>query len=267
MIDLHTHILPGVDDGASRMEVTEAMLALAFADGITHIVATPHANQEYRFDAFRCRKEIARIRASCFNVPHIYLGCELNLTPENLHAAIEDPVMFTLNGNGRLLVELPDHIIPQVIDSSLRILTESGLVPIIAHAERNQYIQKHIAYASHLASLGCVLQVTASSFFGSFGVKAVQTAAHLMRQRIVHFIASDAHGSDQRRPLLAKAYRYVEQTFGEANAQLLFLRNPKAAIEGSRISNMTRGACSAFAWLRQSNPDPKQHEAVSWFRV
>jgi len=260
MIDIHAHILPGVDDGSITIEVTETMLAMAAADGITEIVATPHANLEYRFDVLRCREKLNRVRAWCSKAPHLYLGCELHLTPENLHAALEDPTTFTLNGKDCLLIELPDSIIPHVVDSSLRILVDCGLVPIIAHAERNPYIQRHLPYASHLVSLGCFLQLTASSFFGAFGSGAAQTTEHLIRQRMAHFVASDAHGIDRRRPLLAKAYRHVEMKFGEAAARLLFLDNPRAAIEGLPISSISQPRGSALARFFGSKSEAKLNQ-------
>jgi protein-tyrosine phosphatase len=271
MIDIHTHVLAGVDDGPSGIEVTSAMLAMAAADGITEIVATPHANLEFRFDALSCQAELRCVRARCFEAPSLYLGCEVHLTPENLHAALYDPGRFTLNGKDCLLVELPDIITPQAVDPSLRILVESGLRPIIAHAERNLYIQRHLTYASHLVSLGCSLQLTASSFFGAFGTAAEQTARYIMTQRIGHFVASDAHGLDQRRPLLSKAYAHVSGNYGEATARLLFFDNPGAAIAGAPISTMSPSRCSRLAsffmgknsakWIeKQSNGLLVQHD-------
>jgi protein-tyrosine phosphatase len=190
----------------------------------------------------------------------VYLGCELHLTPENLHAALDDPTTFTLNGKHCLLVELPDSIVPHVVDSSLRILVDSGLVPIIAHAERNLYIQRHLPYASHLVSFGCFLQLTASSFFGAFGSGAAQATEHLIAHRMAHFVASDAHGFEQRRPLLAGACRHVERKFGEAAARLLFLDNPRAAIEGSPISSISQPRRSALARFFGDKSDAKLNQ-------
>jgi protein-tyrosine phosphatase len=238
MIDIHTHILPGVDDGAPDFEISAAMLAMASADGIREIVATPHANLEFGFDSLRCREELHRLRTECPDAPRLYLGCEMHLTPENLQSALNDPPAFTLNRGDCLLVELPDIITPGAIDLSLQMLSEAGLRPIIAHAERNVYIQRHPDYASHLVSQGYFLQVTASSFFGSFGATAQQLASQLMAQKLAHVIASDAHGIEQRRPLLAKAYEHVSDTFDEATARLLFQENPCAAIHSAPISAM-----------------------------
>ncbi len=247
MTDIHTHILAGVDDGASDFETTAAMLSMAAADGVTDMVATPHSNLQFQFDRLNCQAKLSRIRESCGESPRLHLGCEMHLTPENLHSALNNPSALTLNGKDCILVELPDNITRHAVDPSLQMLIESGLRPIIAHAERNLYIQRHLAYAAHLVASGCFLQITASSFFGSFGDAAQQVAEHLMTRRIAHVVASDAHGIGQRRPLLARAREHVVENFGEASARLLFHDNPQAAIHGARISTMRQSRSSRIA--------------------
>ena len=247
MIDIHTHILAGVDDGASELKITTAMLAMADADGIQAIIATPHANQQYEFDPYLNQAELQRVRSLCPDAPRLYLGCELNLTPENLHAAMDYPSNYTLNGKDCLLVELPENFTPQSIDFSLQLLIEAGFRPIIAHPERNGYIQRHPKYATGIVSLGCFMQLTASSLFGSFGKQAQEMADQLMKGRLAHFIASDAHGVDGRRPLLKKAYERIAINYGEVTANLLFLENPLATIEGSLISTMNQSSRSRIS--------------------
>jgi protein-tyrosine phosphatase len=235
MIDIHTHVLPGVDDGPLSMEATAAMLSMAAKDGITDLVATPHADMRYRFDPDHCRNELSRVRAACPDSPRLSLGCELHLTPENLDAALRKPSRFTLNGGNYLLVELPDAIVPQGVESALRMLLESGLFPIIAHPERNAYIQKHLQYASRLVEFGCYLQITAQSLNGSFGASADRIADQLLKDRLVHFVASDAHGFERRRPLLGAPYADVVHRCGKATAHALFHENPRAALASEQI--------------------------------
>ena len=247
MIDIHTHILPGVDDGASEVNVTAAMLAMAQCDGIQAIIATPHANQQYSFDPFHNQAELRRVRTLCPVAPNLHLGCELNITPENLHAAMNDPSGYTLNGKDCLLVELPESFTPQAIDFSLQLLIEAGFRPIIAHPERNGYIQRHPKYAKDIVSLGCFMQLTASSLFGSFGKRAEEIAELLLNGRMAHFVASDAHGVDNRRPLLKRAYERIAKNYGEATASLLLLENPLAVIDGTSISQISQSRRSKFS--------------------
>lgn len=247
MIDIHTHILAGVDDGASEVNVTVAMLEMAHKDGIQAVIATPHANQQYRFDPYYNKAEIRRVRIFCPDAPSVHLGCELNLTPENIHSAMNDPYNYTLNGKDCLLVELPEQFTPLTMHSSLQLLIEAGFRIIIAHPERNGYIQRHPNYAADLVSLGCFMQLTASSLFVSFGKRAEEIAEHLINRRLAHFVASDAHGVDNRRPLLKRAYEHVANNYCEATANLLFLQNPLAVIEGSSISPINQPSRSRIS--------------------
>jgi protein-tyrosine phosphatase len=145
-------------------------------------------------------------------------------------------------------------------------LVEAGLRPIIAHAERNIYIQRHPAYALRLVALGCYLQVTASSLFGSFGPASQEAAGRLLSKRLTHVIASDAHGIGQRRPILSKAYDHISQRFDEPTARLLFHDNPYAAIYGGPISEMPKPRRPRFglSFLRTVNAseiDRKTHKS------
>ncbi|HUS08570.1 MAG TPA: CpsB/CapC family capsule biosynthesis tyrosine phosphatase [Bryobacteraceae bacterium] len=239
MRDIHTHILPGIDDGAASIEAAAAMLQLAAEDGITDMVATPHWDARYRFDFDRCSRELARVRALCPAGPRLYLGCELHLTPENLEAALREPSRLTLNGNGYLLVELADCLQPPSVNAAMQILVECGLRPIVAHPERNLYIQKNLSYSASLVAAGCYLQLTAQSLAGSFGSAASRAAWELLRRQMAHFVASDAHGVDHRRPVLAKTYGEVARRCGQKAAQRLFIQNPQAAIAGEPIRHLS----------------------------
>jgi protein-tyrosine phosphatase len=255
MMDIHTHILPGVDDGAPSMDVTAAMLAIALTDGITDLVATPHADMRYKFDFDRCRQELARVRSLCPNAPRLHLGCELHLSPENLEGAVRDPSRFTLNGHGCVLLELDDSIRPAAVDSAVQVLMDSGLRPIIAHPERNPYIQKNLSYAGTLVGLGCYLQLTAQSLGGSFGHAAEQASSQLLKRQLVHFVASDAHGSEHRRPLLASARADVAHRWGNAAARTLFIDNPRAAVTGTPIHQVLTVKRTIFTFFaRPSHP-------------
>lgn len=246
MTDIHTHILPGVDDGAPDQECTLAMLAIARADGILGIAATPHANSQYPFDPDRCRREIDRLNGESVGGPEIYSGCEVHLVPENVDAVVRNPADFTLNGADCVLTELPDSVPASSAETALQVLLDFGLRPIIAHPERNLLFQHDSELADRLAANGVYLQLTAGAISGSFGVAARATAWRLLRSGVVHMVATDAHGRERRRPVLSRAHGEVVRHFGAATAELLFTANPRNAVMGRRIDRV-RPRRSLFA--------------------
>jgi protein-tyrosine phosphatase len=231
MIDLHTHILPGVDDGATDLAETLAMLDMAREDGITDVVASPHANLRFQFDPEHCRRERDRIALRCPDGPAVYLGCELHLTPENLDAVILRPELFTINSNGFLLLELPPGALRGIVDACLQRLLNARIRPLIAHPEREHVFQKDGTYARELAGMGVYFQVTAQAIN-----VAQPTCMALLKHRLAHVVASDAHGVKHRRPLLSAAHTKVVQEFGQATADLLFVENPSACLAGQPLA-------------------------------
>ena len=234
MIDIHTHVLPGVDDGPEGADVSEQMLRMAAEDGTTAIVATPHADLKYSFDPERCRELIEDLRKR-ESSPQLYGGCELHLTPENIEKVTCDPKRFTLNGGDCVLLELPNAVLPEMVEPVLSVLFGSGLRVIIAHPERNPSIQRRIQFAEELVQAGCYLQLTAQSIQGGFGTAAESASAHILSRRLAHFVASDAHSATARRPLLSASYSKVSSRYGEAAARTLFRDNPSAALSGAPI--------------------------------
>ena len=238
MIDIHTHILSGVDDGASIPDESSQMLDLAAADGTLAMVATPHSDLRYRFEPQRCRDLLEHLRDSSPCGPRLYLGCELHLTRENVASAIGNPSLYALNGCDCILLELPDRIVPPMVNPAIGTLMQSGLRVIIAHPERNLYIQHQISYAERLVDMGCYLQLTARSLTGAFGPDAASAANNILRRRLAHIIASDAHGVSVRKPILSGAFENVSKTYGEPAARALFTDNPEAALSGSALRQM-----------------------------
>ncbi len=238
MIDIHTHILPGVDDGAVIPEESSHMLDLAASDGTLAMVATPHSDLRYRFEPQRCRELLIRLRDSNPHGPRLYLGCELHLTRENIAGAIDNPSLYALNGCDCILLELPDRIAPPLVNPAIEALIRSGLRVIIAHPERNPYIQHQVSYAERLVDMGCYLQLTARSLTGAFGPPAVSSANHILKRRLAHFIASDAHGVSVRKPILSGAFENISKSYGVLAARALFTDNPEAALTGSAFRQM-----------------------------
>lgn len=235
MIDIHSHILPGLDDGSKSLEQSVAMLRMAAEAGTTDIVATPHANQTYAFDPLLVERRISEVQAAAGDVPQIYYGCDFHLTLENIEDAVRVPEKYSINHKGYLLVEFSDFLVPKTTDQIFARLMQARLKPIITHPERNQLLQKRLEDLEAWVAQGVHLQVTAQSFLGRFGRTAKAFADDLMRRGLVKFVASDAHDTQWRTPRMNEAFRYVEKTFGEEAAFRTFEENPRSALAGTPL--------------------------------
>ncbi|MBS1814011.1 MAG: exopolysaccharide biosynthesis protein [Acidobacteria bacterium] len=239
MIDIHHHLLPGVDDGSRDMETTLAMLQMAVDDGTTHIVATPHANTMYAYDRTAHETLLQTVRdsmpAQFASRITLGLGCDFHLTYDNLEAAKANPSRFSINGKGYLMVELPDHAIPRTTPEALYELRIAGMVPVLTHPERNKTIQQNLDMMKPWLIGGLLLQITAGALTGAFGKVAQKCALELLDRNWVHVIASDAHGTGRRNPQLSEARNFVANKYGEETAHRLFYDNPRAAFEGSSL--------------------------------
>jgi protein-tyrosine phosphatase len=240
MIDLHSHVLPGQDDGARTLEESLAMLRIAADSGTTDIAATAHANHQYAFDPAAVEHKLAQLRDRAGSLPRIHYGCELHLTAENIAAATRSPADYSIAHSCYLLIEFPDMQIAPNIQDILRRLIASGLLPIVAHPERNPVLQKKHRELKKWIDLGCAVQITAQSITGAFGAGARLAAADFLRRGLVHLVASDAHDTTHRPPSLNEARRYVEDRFGSPAADLLFRGNPAAILAGDAIAAMPK---------------------------
>ena len=236
MIDIHSHILPGLDDGSKSLEESVAMARMAAECGTTDIVASPHANQEYRFDPHVVDQKISEVQAAVGDVPQIHYGCDFHLTMENIEDSLKAPQKYSIDHRGYLLVEFSDFHVPKNADEIFARMMQAGLRPIVTHPERNQLIQKRLAELEAWAAQGVLMQVTAASFLGRFGKTAQRFAGTLLSGGLVHFIASDAHNTRSRSPDMREARTYVERQYGVAAADRLFDENPKAVLAGVPIS-------------------------------
>jgi protein-tyrosine phosphatase len=238
MIDIHAHILPGIDDGASDFDEAVQMLELAREAGTTAIVATPHADLRYRFDAARSKDLLEALTERCPAGPRLYSGSEVHLTPENMVDVLRRPAAYTLNGGDCILLELPDRLVPSMVDPAIDAFSDAGLRTIIAHPERNPYLQQNFSYAERLVDRGCYLQLTARSLSGGFGPASADAASQLLSRRLAHFVASDAHGAIRRKPGLSIAFATVAEAYGMHAAHTLLVANPEAALECRPIQRL-----------------------------
>ncbi|HEX5481251.1 MAG TPA: CpsB/CapC family capsule biosynthesis tyrosine phosphatase [Terriglobia bacterium] len=235
MIDIHCHPLPETDDGAKSVEVALAMLQMSAEDGVTHVVATPHCSFRYAFDAEENKKKAAELQAAAGDAPKILLGCDFHLSYDNIRRLTEDRAPFTINGTQYVLVEFDDHFIPQQMDNVFYEIQMAGFTPILTHPERNAVCRRRVQNVYNWVTRGCLVQVTAQSYMGGFGSDALHAAEQLLDLNMVHIVASDAHDTRRRPPLLSPAYEKLATARGKQLADLLFTRNPEAIIQGKPL--------------------------------
>jgi protein-tyrosine phosphatase len=235
MIDIHSHILPGIDDGSKSWDITLEMCRMAIRDGIAHIVVTPHANDTYKYDRNRVREMVAELDNKVGDQLGFSIGCDFHLSFENIEDAIAHPQGYTIASKQYLLVELSDYGIPPQVNEGLLRLREAGMIPIITHPERNVILQRGAERVLEWVDAGCLVQVTASAVTGYWGAVARRIAMWLLEQNAVHALASDAHDDKNRRPILSEARDVVAKRLGGDFARALVLDNPAAIVAGRSL--------------------------------
>ena len=244
MIDIHTHILPGFDDGASDIFDSIEMAALARDSGTTVIVATPHCNipglytnyfgKEYSH-VFRETKEILKRE-----VPEITLlaGMEVFAT-EQVPRLLTEGKIFPINRSRYILIEFEFSADPYFADEILRRVKEVRAIPVVAHAERYEFVQDNPEIGYYWKKCGYEIQINKGSFMGRFGRHAKRTAFELLDRNLVTAVASDAHSPMQRTTCMADAYDYLRGEYPAEYLDILFERNPRDICNG-RIPLQTR---------------------------
>jgi len=230
MIDIHSHILWGVDDGAATLDDSLAMLRMAAASGTTDIVATPHANSTYPFDLEVLTSRYQELAGCHRGLPRIHRGCDFHLSAGNIHDALDNPAKYTISGGRYLMVELPEMFSPASMDHALQQLWAKGMIPVVTHPERNMLLQRKPEMVLRLAKMGCAIQLTANSFTGRWGSGARKMCEWLIEREAAHIVASDAHDLRSRPPVMAPAREVVRQLYGYDWAEVLFNANPEAVI-------------------------------------
>ena len=235
MVDIHCHILYGLDDGADTLETSIQMAEMAIAEGVTHIVGTPHANSRYKFDPELIRQRRDELQTAVGDRLILATGCDFHLSFENLQDLQVNQRKYTINQKNYLLVEFADFAIPQSMDDTMHKLQLMGLSPIITHPERNALLRTKPERMYRWLHQGAYVQITAQSILGRFGVSAKERAEEWLDADRVHFVASDAHNLKGRPLQLRAAYEAVARRRGEDIAQALFHDNPLAAFEGRSL--------------------------------
>ncbi|MBN1351276.1 tyrosine protein phosphatase [candidate division KSB1 bacterium] len=237
MIDIHTHILPKVDDGAQNIDDSLKMLRQAQDDGIEAVVLTPHILNHSDFNnesEYLARYKTLVKAAEEANIQvDIMLGSEIYVQPELLL----DKKMATLNNNGKyFLIEFPMGSIPGFIAERFFTIILDGMIPIIAHPERNLGFLQRPALAYEFVARGALMQINSGSLLGRFGPKVKSLAFDLIEHNLVHFVASDCHDTLKRRCRLKKAYETVAEKWGLSLADDLFINNAKKALIGKQLT-------------------------------
>ena len=238
MVDIHHHLLFGVDDGADSIETSVAMANLAVQDGITHVVCAPHASGRYAFDPAANAAKIEELRARLAeqDIPlTLGSGCDFHLSFDNVTRAKADPGRFSINGLGYLLVEVPDYGLPPGLTETFYELQLAGLTPILTHPERNPTLQSEPERMIDWLRGGLLIQVTADSLTGHKGKKAERMAWDLLDKRWVHFLATDAHNTASRPPRMRDAHNLVATKYSTSYAHALCVTNPLAVFLGKQF--------------------------------
>ncbi len=240
MIDIHSHILPGLDDGASDVEESLAMAMIAVNDGIHTVIATPHTlNGIYPNLRSQVLASTGELRAA-FAKEQI----KLDLFPgseAHLNLGMADKMFsgeaVALNDNQRyLLLEFPFHSIPPGAKQEIFQLQLKGITPILAHAERNYGFQKNFEKLYEFVGMGCLVQITAMSITGDSGREARICAQKMLECRLAHIIASDAHSATHRPPILTPGVKRAAKILGSTEqAQEMVTTRPAAIIAGKKI--------------------------------
>jgi len=245
MVDIHSHILWGLDDGARDQEESLAMLELAAETGTTDIVATPHSDNEYQYDLEEVTDRIAALSGLTGGVPRIHRGCDFHMSLENIQECLEYPTRFTINGLGYLMVEFADTVIPASTEEIFRRFSALDIVPVITHPERNPILRESMDRLQHWIDMGCLVQVTAQSLTGRFGKTARRAAWSMLRKSLVHVLASDGHNTEGRPPRLDFARDTVTREINAETADVLLIENPSAVIRGLKGCVRAPGAAAA----------------------
>ncbi len=237
-IDIHCHIMPGVDDGSPDVETSLKMLQIAEKNGIEHIILTPHHkpmhhNVSPEHNRIYCQK-LQDIAAKAGLHMKLYSGNEIYYSDETSRD-LENGKISTLAGSDYVLVEFHPTTPFRAIHNGIYQIQAAGYMPIIAHVERYSEIVSKASRVEDLSDMGCYIQVNASSIMGKYGFGISHFTKKLLKDRYVDFVATDAHDDKKRAPEILECRNYVARKFGEGYSDKIFYDNPMCVIQGNVI--------------------------------
>ena len=239
MIDLHSHIIPEVDDGSPDWQTTIEMCRIAVADGIDTMVATPHMldglyNVERETIIKKTSKLKNQLRQKDIRLT-VLPGADVHIDFDFVNL-LRGGKLVTINDTGKyILVEFPHDVLPKSIDKLLFSIQMAGTVPIITHPERHFEVQRKPDIVYRWVVAGNLIQVTAASITGEMGKAAKDCSMRLLKSGLVHLVASDAHSSTWRAPGLSKARKIVADILSQESADKIFIQTPQLVIDGRKF--------------------------------
>ena len=246
MVDIHSHILPEVDDGAKSWDVSVAMCHAAAADGITHMVATPHANDRYHYDREYLKGLVKHLQELIGKSPQLSLGCDFHLSYDNMQDVLANPARYAIADTRYMLVELSNYSVPsQTTDCFLK-LGDCGITAVITHPERNPILRENPQRVVEWAEQGVVIQVTGSALTGFWGERTRRAAQRLLEYQAVHVLATDAHDTEKRVAILSRAREAAAEICGDEIADALVDNNPRAIVSNEPLPYFPRPVVTSY---------------------
>ena len=234
MIDLHSHILPGLDDGAQSLQDSLAMARTALDSGITAVVATPHCADDRRREVYDSWLFLREALGECEIPLQLHLGMEIFGTPDTARM-LRDGMLYTLNGSRYPLIEFSFHSDGEEETEILESICQAGFRPIVAHPERYSYVQQAPKILNDWCRMGCLFQLNRGSLMGRFGRRVQHTAVMLLERGFVTVIASDAHSARVRTPWMEDIRQVLTQEISEDCARLLLQDYPNRIIHNEDL--------------------------------
>ncbi len=238
MIDIHCHIVPNVDDGAKDLDDAVKMAKIAYNEGIRKIINTSHYHPNFNY--IKGKELLGRVKdfnniLKLNNIDiEVFIGNELYYS-EDIIEIIEEKEFYSLNNSRYLLIEFPPLNFPKNILDIIYEIKIRGYIPILAHVERYKKVQENVNLIYECINEGALIQVNSSSIMGKNGIEMKKVSDILLYNNMIHFIATDAHSSTRRRPIIKETYDYVVKKYGSKKAETLFIQNPSKVINNEEI--------------------------------